>query len=95
MWETVGNGVTSYVCRTNEAECDAYYRRVTEERKATAAAATTADFFTQFGFSKDELTMEGQTQYRDAHRRYVHPPSGRTFKHPFGRPNFWTETTTN
>lgn len=89
MWESVSNGVTWFECRTHEAEC----RAIQQARKKEQIAAAAAEFFAQYGISKDELTTEGQPHYRDAHRRYVHPPTGRTFKVPFNNPNCWTETT--
>lgn len=87
MWESVDNGVTTYECRTNEAECRAGHK----VRKEQAQMALAIDFFATFGVSKDELTTKGQPQYRDAHQRYVHPPTGRVFKHPIYDPDSWTE----
>jgi hypothetical protein len=87
MWESVSNGNTWFECRMNEAEC----RNVQMRRKADAETAASVDFLATYGFSKDELTTEGQPQCRDYHRRYVHPPTGRVFKQPFDQPDKWTE----
>ncbi len=100
MWELVGGGTSGWECRSDVKGCVAEQQRLAAPERAKAEReardrarpSTDDEFFAEFGVSVAELSPG--PLYRDAHRHYVHLPTGRTFKHTLlGGTKRWSETT--
>ena len=100
MWQLVGGGAFGWECRSDAEGCVAEARRLAvlemerakaeKEARDLARPSTDEAFFAEFGVSVAELSPGPLC--RDAHRHFVHLPTGRTFKHNlYGDTKRWRE----
>lgn len=101
-WECGGGSRSAYARVVSECHAaqkviqDAVAAKITAEKRQAQeeydkTAPTDDTFFDVYGISLDDLSPG--PAYRDAHLRFVHEPSSRTFKRCM-RKYIWTETTT-